>query len=59
MELKPTSGYSFSGNIPIEISQDDWRSLLSNIETETYTNQAYSVMLTDIKTSLEKAVAQT
>ncbi|NES88990.1 MULTISPECIES: helix-turn-helix transcriptional regulator [Okeania] len=58
MELKPTSGYSFSGHIPIEICQDDWRSLLSNIETETYTSQVYSVMLTDIKTSLEEAVAQ-
>ncbi|NER04130.1 MAG: hypothetical protein F6K17_16685, partial [Okeania sp. SIO3C4] len=61
MELKPISGYSFSGSghIPIEISQNDWRSLLSNIEAETYTSQTYSVMLTDIKTSLEEAVAQT
>ncbi|GGA49307.1 helix-turn-helix transcriptional regulator [Okeania sp. KiyG1] len=59
MELKPTSGYSFSGHIPIEIGQDNWRSLLSNIEAETYTSQVYSVMLTDIKTSLEEAVAQT
>ncbi|NET24529.1 RodZ family helix-turn-helix domain-containing protein [Okeania sp. SIO1I7] len=59
MELKPTSGYSFSGHIPIEIGQDNWRSLLSNIEAETYTRQVYSVMLTDIKTSLEEAVAQT
>ncbi|NEO51937.1 MAG: hypothetical protein F6K54_01830 [Okeania sp. SIO3B5] len=59
MELKPKSGYSFSGHIPIEIGQYDWRSLLSNIEAETYTSQIYSVMLTDIKTSLEEAVAQT
>ncbi|NEP88623.1 MAG: hypothetical protein F6K18_18280 [Okeania sp. SIO2C2] len=59
MELKPISGYSFSGHIPIEIGQDNWRSLLSNIEAETYTSQVYSLMLTDIKTSLEEAVAQT
>lgn len=59
MELTSTSGYSFSGHIPIEIGQDNWRSLLSNIEAETYTSQVYSVMLTDIKTSLEEAVAQT
>lgn len=59
MELKPTSGYSFSGHIPIEIGQDDWRSLLSNIEAEIHTSQVYSLMLTDIKTSLEEAVAKT
>ncbi|NEP07214.1 MAG: helix-turn-helix domain-containing protein, partial [Okeania sp. SIO4D6] len=59
MELKPTSGYSFSGHIPIEICQDDWRSLLSNIEAETDTSKVYSLMLTDIKTSLEEAVSHT
>ena len=55
MEFKPASSYSFSGHIPIEIHQDSWRSLLSNIEAEFQTSQVYSNVLTDLKKSLEEA----
>lgn len=57
MELTPASSYSYSGYIPIEIDQDGWRSLLSNIEAEFQTSQVYSNVLTDLKTSLEEASA--
>ncbi len=59
MAVKLVSSYSFPGNIPIEIDRDSWRSLPSNIEAEIQSNQVYSLMLTNLKTTLEEAVAQT
>ncbi|MDJ0555622.1 MAG: helix-turn-helix domain-containing protein [Microcoleaceae cyanobacterium MO_207.B10] len=58
MEFKHKSNYGFSGHIPIEIDQDSWRSLLSNIEAEFQTSQIYSNVLTDLKTSLAEAAAK-
>ncbi len=59
MEFKPASSYSFSGKIPIQIDQDGWRSLLTNMETETETSQIYTHLLTNVKTALEEAAAKT
>ncbi len=73
MELKLASSHSFSGNIPIEIDRDSWRfaerherrslaaaiSLPTNIEAEIQSSQIYSLMLINLKTTLEEAVAQT
>lgn len=55
MELKPASSYSFSGQTPIQISIEGWRSLLNNIEAEFQTSQIYSQILTNLKTTLEEA----
>ncbi|MGD1714355.1 hypothetical protein, partial [Dapis sp. BLCC M172] len=74
MELKPASSHSFSGHIPIEIDRDSWRfgcrrhdrrslvaaiSLPTNIEAEIQTSEVYSLMLRNLKTTLEEAVAET
>jgi len=67
MEFKLASSHSFSGHIPIEIDRDSWRcrnlaaaiSLPTNIEAEIKTSQVYSLMLRNLKTTLEEAVAQT
>ena len=61
MEVKLASNhsYSFRGNIPIEIYQDSWRSLPTKIESENQSSQVYNLMLTNLKNTLEEAVAQT
>ncbi|MGD1808136.1 helix-turn-helix domain-containing protein [Dapis sp. BLCC M126] len=66
MEFKLASSHSFSGHIPIEIHQDSWRwrslavaiSLPTNIEAEIQTSQIYSLMLINLKNTLEEAVDQ-
>ncbi|MGK7920473.1 MAG: helix-turn-helix domain-containing protein [Trichodesmium sp.] len=69
MEVKLASNRSLPRNIPIEIYQDSWRfaarherraiSLPTNIESENQSSQVYNLMLTNLKNTLEKAVAQT
>ena len=68
MEFKLASSHSFSGYIPIEIDRDSWRfgcrrqrqlHRYTDIEAEIETSQVYSLMLKNLKTSLEEAVAET